>query len=565
MTPPSPPTETSPLLASHAINPDDGSGTAIGNGHATASEGAEDVEACSNGANAADSSASPKPNQEAIEAVRKRFPVILPAMAIGVYLSAADQTVIVASYGKIGSDLNALNKTSWIATAYFLTLTSFQPLFGKLSDTFGRKPCLLTGYFIFGLGCLGCGLARNINELIAARAFSGIGGGSMTTVVSIILSDIVPLRERGKWQGYLNIVYGIGAASGAPIGGLLAEISWRYTFAIQAPLCLLAMILVGILLKLPKRDSIDWRTKLKRIDFLGAITMVAAVFFLVLGLDSGSNHGWNKLAISSVCASIPLIAIFLFIEMKVAVEPFAPGHIIFQRGVLPCNFSTMFSFAGWLSGIFYLALYFQAVGRRDPAHAGLLMLPSVLASTAGSLLAGLYMQRTGRYYWSIVIAQGFLVVGLIVIVLCSGAVTSSIPGIIVGMAIAGFSNGVGITVALIALIANVEASDQAVATACFYLFRQLGSVLGLAISATVTNQTLRAKLASALGDNHDTAKIADGVRQSLEYIKTLKPDVQAIVRDCYGRSVEKAFITEAVILVGGVVSAWYILEKSLTR
>ncbi len=184
--------------------------------------------------------------------VKKRMKYILPAVAIGIFLSAADQTIIVSSYGKIGTDLNALNNTSWIATAYFLTLTSFQPLYGKLSDIFTRKSCLLFAYVVFGLGCLFCGLAQNMNQLVAARAFAGIGGGGMTTVVSILLSDAVPLRERGKWQGYVNIIYATGAGMGAPMGGILADyVGWRWAFMFQAPLCLLAFLAVFFVLNLP--------------------------------------------------------------------------------------------------------------------------------------------------------------------------------------------------------------------------------------------------------------------------------------------------------------------------
>lgn len=170
-----------------------------------------------------------KPLYQGMPEVKAKLKYILPAVSIGIFLAAADQTIIVSCYGKIGSDLKALNNTSWIATAYFLTLTSFQPLYGKLSDIFGRKPCLLFGYAIFGVGCLFCGLARNMNELIAARAFAGIGGGGMTTVVSIMMSDIVPLRERGTWQGVINIIYATGQGCGAPLGGLLADyVSWRW-------------------------------------------------------------------------------------------------------------------------------------------------------------------------------------------------------------------------------------------------------------------------------------------------------------------------------------------------
>ncbi|KAL7649591.1 hypothetical protein ACMYSQ_011430 [Aspergillus niger] len=145
---------------------------------------------------------------------------IIPAISLGVFLSAADQTIIMASYGQIGSDLEALNLTSWIATSYFLTLTSFQPLYGKLSDIFGRKACLLFAYAVFGIGCLFCGLAQNIDQLIAARVFQGIGGGGMTTVVSILMSDIIPLRDRGVWQGVINIIYATGSGIGAPLGTL---------------------------------------------------------------------------------------------------------------------------------------------------------------------------------------------------------------------------------------------------------------------------------------------------------------------------------------------------------
>ena len=127
------------------------------------------------------------------------------------FLSAADQTLVVSCYGKIGSDLNALHKSSWISTVYFLSLTAFQPLYGKLSDIFGRKSSLLFAYGTFGLACLFCGLARTMDELIVARALAGVGGGGMTTVVSILMSDIVSLRDRGVWQGIINIVYAAGA------------------------------------------------------------------------------------------------------------------------------------------------------------------------------------------------------------------------------------------------------------------------------------------------------------------------------------------------------------------
>lgn len=282
---------------------------------------------------------------EGMPEVRKRMKYILPALAVGIFLAAADQTIIVSSYGKIGSEFEALNLASWIATSYFLTLTSFQPLYGKLSDIFGRKACLLFAYFVFGVGCIFCGLAQNMLQLIGARAFAGIGGGGMTTVVSILLSDVVPLRERGKWQGYLNIVFATGASTGAPLGGVLADyVGWRWAFLAQGPLCLVAFLATYLALQLPQKDDTHWREKLRRVDFLGAAILICAVFLLLLAMDRGSNVSWKSLlTIISISVSLPLFLVFMLVEMKVAREPFAPGHIIFSRSMVACYLCNFFS------------------------------------------------------------------------------------------------------------------------------------------------------------------------------------------------------------------------------
>ncbi|GME28546.1 putative mfs multidrug transporter protein [Neofusicoccum parvum] len=497
--------------------------------------------------------------------VKKRMKYILPAVAVGIFLAAADQTIIVSSYGRIGSDLGALNNTSWIATAYFLTLTSFQPLYGKLSDIFGRKSCLLFAYSIFGIGCLACGLARNMNELIAARAFAGIGGGGMTTVVSIMMSDIVTLRERGKWQGYINIVFATGAGTGAPLGGILADqVGWRWVFLFQPPLCVVAIVAVSFILKLPKRDHSHWKEKLKRIDFLGAIVLIAAVFMLLMGLDRGSNVSWNdRLTIISLAVSVPLFLIFIFVEVKIASEPFAPGHIIFERSLVACYFCNFFSFSGYMATLFYLPLYFQVVDGASATQAGVRLIPGIVAGVTGSLFGGFYMQWTGRYYWITVAAYAGLVAGAGVILASAGVVVDSTLGIVLGLVVCGFSNGIGVTTSLIGLISNASHADQAVATACSYLFRSLGSVFGVSVAATLVNQELRARLAAALGSGEEARLIAERVRQSIEYIGSLAPDVARVVRRCYAESTRAAFGLEVALVAGAAVSAWFVRERRL--
>ncbi|KAJ5808797.1 hypothetical protein N7474_010066 [Penicillium riverlandense] len=498
---------------------------------------------------------------------RKQLKYIVPAISLGIFLSAADQTIIMASYGQIGSDLKALNLTSWIATSYFLTLTSFQPLYGKLSDIFGRKQCLLFAYAIFGMGNLFCGLARNINELIAARVFQGIGGGGMTTVVSILMSDIVPLRDRGVWQGIINIIYATGSGTGAPLGGILADyIGWRWAFLAQFPLCIIAFIAVSFMLKLPPRDNAHWKIKLRRIDFLGAVVLVGAVFGFLLGLDRGSNVSWKMpITIISLSVSVVLFVLFLLVEIYLAAEPFAPGHIIFDRTFFACYCCNFFSFGGWLAALFYIPLYFQAVDGVSATIAGLRLLPSILAGVTGSLFAGVVMKWSGKYYWLTVAAYTSLTTGCFCVYLFSGAALESTVMMIMGMVMAAFGNGIGVTSTLIGLISNATFEDQAVVTACSYLFRSLGSVIGLSLSSTVVQQLLRSRLRSELHSSKDIDQIVDGVRESLDFIKKLDPEIARIVRSCYGWSTNKGFAFMVVVVFFALFSSFFIRESKLSR
>ncbi|KAK4547157.1 hypothetical protein LTR36_001378 [Oleoguttula mirabilis] len=562
-------TETSPLLSKdlvQAVEPGDGI-TAPLNGSLEANGKLPGAPTDGEGLERQPSLEDRAKQYEGMPNVQLKY--IIPALAIGVFMAAADQTIIVTSYGKIGSELKALNRTSWIATAYFLTLTSFQPLYGKLSDIFGRKACLLFAYTIFGIGCLCCGLAQNMSQLIAARAFAGIGGGGMTTVVSILLSDVVPLRERGQWQGYLNVIYAAGSSSGAPFGGMLADtIGWRWSFLIQAPLCLAAFGAVFFALHLPKRDDVHWRKKLGRVDFLGAAVLISAVFTLLLALDRGSNVSWTAtITVVSIAICIPLFALFVLVETKVAREPCAPGHIIFNRTMFACYLCYFFSIAGWLAALFYLPLYFQVVEGLSATGAGVRLIPSIISGVAGSLAGGYYMRKTGKYYWLTVVAYAFFLVGMTIILLCSGAVVHSTVGIILAMSLSGFSSGIGGTSALIALLANASREDQAVATACSYLFKSLGSVFGISMSATLANQALKSSLASELPSlglsKEEALQIAEMVRQSLENLRGLAPDVRAIVVDAYAKSTTAAQGCGLGLVAGAAISAWFISEKAL--
>ncbi|CAJ2510039.1 Uu.00g059390.m01.CDS01 [Anthostomella pinea] len=494
---------------------------------------------------------------------------LLPALAIGIFLVALDQTLTIATYGKMGSDLYALNSTSWIATSYFLTLTTFQPLYGKLSDIFGRKECLLFAYTLFGIGCLGCGLAQDVVQLCVARAVAGIGGGGMNALVSILVTDLVSLRDRGVWQGYINIVYATGVAAGAPIGGLMADsVGWRWAFAGQCPIALLAFIAVFSVLHLPRTDHAHWSTKVLRIDFLGAFTLVSAVFLLLFGLDNGSNAGWSQRITVVPLALAPLLfAVFVLVEVRVAAEPFAPGHVILDAPLLAAYSANFFGVAAHMAVLFFIALFFQAAMGWNAAQSGLMFLPSTAFGLAGSLGGGVIMRRTGRYYWLTFVGYVFLLLSVAPLVAFTGFLSMSVAGVIVGLSLLSLGAGTSITTTLIAIIANASPDDTAVAIACSYLFRSLGTTLGISISTAVLQQTLRTQLASNLSDGGPgrAREIEDRVRLSLDYIRSLEPDVAAAVRRCYAVATQAAFVPVAVLAALAVVSTLFIRERKLGR
>jgi predicted MFS family arabinose efflux permease len=389
----------------------------------------------------------------------------------------------------------------------------------------------------------------------------------MTTVVSILISDIVPLKDRGLWQGYINIIYASGAGCGAPLGGLLADsIGWRWAFMGQAPLCLVAFISVFFVLKLPPRDEKHWKAKLGRVDFLGAIVLVLAVFGMLLGTDRGSNVSWKiPLSYGPLIASVALFGLFVLVEMRYAAEPFAPGHIIFDRSLFAGYLCNFFSFGGWLAGIYYIPLFFQAVDGYGAAASGVRLLPAILAGVLGSLFGGYGIKRTGKYYWLTVTAYTMLVIGMVVIFLFAGTISNSTWGLSTGMTICGFGNGIGVTTSLIALISNAAPEDQAVTTACSYLFRSLGSVMGISASSTVVQQSLRTYLIRGLGSGKEADEIVQRVRRSLEYIKTLDPEMRDIVRKCYGHAARDGFALMIGITFFAMVSSFFIREQRLSR
>ncbi|KAH9850934.1 MFS general substrate transporter [Lenzites betulinus] len=511
---------------------------------------------------------APDSENGAPQKARVSLVAVMAPMILGIFLVAMDVTIVTATYASIGSQFEQLQNTSWIATGYMLSMTSFQPLYGKLSDIFGRKSCLIFAYTIFALGCLFCGLARNMTELIAARALAGIGGGGMTTQVnlaSIIMSDVAPLRQRGTLQGFGNIAFAAGQATGAPLGGFLADsIGWRWAFLIQVPLTALAILSVAFGLTLPRSHPPGaLRAKLARIDFAGAATLVLAVFTLLLGLDHGGNVSWRApLTVSSLAASVFFLSVFAAVELRWAREPCAPARIVADRGLAAAYACNFLSSAASVTLVYHLALYVQAVRGARAADVGLILLPTIVGGVSGSLATGLVMQSTGRYYVLTVVMFVVMMAGNLGVALVTGVVRFSLAGLIIGSAMNNLGYGSGLTSTIVSLIANAGPEDQAIATAVSYLFRSLGSVIGLSVGTTLTQDFLRKSLRARLTGG-DVDEIVRKVRESLEYLEQLAPAVRAQVVLAYQDGLQAAFWFTFALAAATVLVAFYIREKPL--
>ncbi|THV07204.1 MFS general substrate transporter [Dendrothele bispora CBS 962.96] len=496
--------------------------------------------------------------------------LILPTV-IGIFLYAFDSTLVPASYAVIGTEFRQLEHTGWIATAYMLMLASVQPLYGKLSDIFGRRACLLFAYAFYGLGCLLCGISRNMSELVVSRAIAGIGGAGLTTLslVSILIADLVPLRMLGTWHGFLNIIFVIGQTAGSPVGGALADgPGWRWAFLVQIPLLVLATATVIILLPEPPTDhSQSVSAKLKRVDFFGAFCLVVAISTLLLGLDRAGNVAWMDL-FTAILLTISLLFSVLFwkIEGSLAKEPFAPVHLMMRKGLLACYFCDFLSTASDSALIFFLPLYIQSVEKKSAIIAGIALVPAAIAATLGTLVGGWSVQKIRGFRGPVFFGYLIQAAGSVLVLLSIQTVDVQIHAVAAAYGIASFGCGFGLTATVVAIVANTGRKSQAVGTAVSFLFRSLGGVIGILIGGTIIQNALRKLIRLKLERENevDIDAIVDGVRASLEYIDSLPDSIQTIVRTAYREVIFFVFVFAALLAIGAIFVGFFgIVDKHL--
>lgn len=482
-----------------------------------------------------------------------RLLLVMCTIWLGVFLAALDQTIIATLAAPISTSFDSFSLLSWLASSYLIANAALQPLSGRLTDILSRNTGLVFSNIFFCAGNLICGLAQREWVMILGRVIAGMGGGGLTAIATFVGSDLVPLRKRGIWQGFGNICYGVGAGLGGVFGGWINDtLGWRKAFLIQVPITAVSGILTFFVIDIPvkKTNKPTWR----RIDLLGAITLVVTLVLLLLGLNSGGNIvPWtHPLVFISLPLSIVFLCVFIYIENTYASEPVIPVKLLLDRTVLSACLTNWFATMSTFGLLFYGPIYFQIRGL-SATQAGVRLIPFSLGMAVGSISSGIIMRWTGRYY--------LLLTAVLVIMIISLAVTSTFdlstptwePFVV--FAFTGFGYVGMLTVTLVALISAVAHEHQAVVTSASYAFRSTGSAIGITIASAVFQNLLKIGLWDRFDGRKSAAKMIGRLRDNLDEVKKLPPEWKNGALDAYMDALRGVFLTIlALAMLGFLVS-----------
>ncbi|GEM06681.1 MFS drug transporter [Rhodotorula toruloides] len=415
----------------------------------------------------------------------KQILVVFASMQLAVLLAFLDQTIVSVALPYISAYFNAGRSSAFVTAAYLLTSSAMQPVWGRLSDIFGRKYTLMLCVLIFAIGSLACALARTMVQLIVFRGMQGVGGAGLLTLILIIISDTVSLKERGKYQGVTEIT-----------------IMLRVSGSSDLPCCAAAIAVIAYFLPL-KAVKGSAKEKLKKIDYGGAMLTVAATVLLILPLNwGGTSFAWvSGHVLGCLIASFFAFAVFFLWEWKVASIPIVPPFIFKNQTVAAIFASTFLSGSTILCQLYYLPQYFQVVRGDSPTRSGVLLIPQLVTTTVFVFLSGQLVSRTGEYKPSIVVGYAIWAVGLgLLSTLDQHSSTARIVGY---QLLSGAGQGQTLQTSMVAAQAAVERSEMSVVTSVRNFMRSLGGTVFLVVAATILNNNLSSKL-TPLGYSHST-------------------------------------------------------------
>jgi len=421
-------------------------------------------------------------NQTSIRAV-------FGALFLALWLAALDQTVVSTALPTMVGDLGGLSYLSWVVTAYLLTSTVAGPLYGKFGDLYGRKIVLQVAIAVFLVGSALCGIAQNMVQLIVFRALEGAGGGGLIVITIAVIGDLIPPRERGRYQGFFGAVFGVATIVGPLVGGFFVDhLSWRWIFYINLPTGILALAVIAAVL--PSGST----RRQHAVDYLGALLLTAALSAVILftGLGGRTFPWTSPVMIGLMAASIAGVIAFVALEMR-AREPILPMSLFANR-----NFAVASS-VGFIVGlslfgaVTFLPIYLQVVKGVSPSISGLLLMPMMLGMLATSVISGRMISRFGRYKLFPILGTATMTFGLgalSLLAIDSGDWQTAIDALWLGLGM-----GMVMQVLLIAVQNSVDYEQLGVATSGTMLFRSLGGALGVALFGAIFANRLHAQLA----------------------------------------------------------------------
>ncbi|KAL1311511.1 hypothetical protein AAFC00_001634 [Neodothiora populina] len=483
---------------------------------------------------------------------------IISVLLLGVFVSQADTTLVMATFASIASDFGKLELGSWLLSSYLLASCVTQPMYGKLSDIFGRKGVLQTSYATFALGTLFAGLAQNMTQMIVGRVIQGAAGAGMVSMVSILLTDLVPLQEVAVYRSYVNIFTTVGRSCGGLIGGYLAQaVGWRWAFLCQCPLLLISIGLVWWRLEEPtsvdKRRTESTLTKWKRIDFVGSFFMSLTVLPMMLAFDMvGQEISWqNPVLLGLLGGAIVSGVCFCLTERYWAKEPIFPLKLLGHYVVVTSYVQIVIQTAIQVGLMYLVPLYFQVTKNAATGEAGAHLVPSIIGNTIGGLAVGAFIKRTGKYKLPIILSSiSTLICFTLLSILWRGSSTSVASSLVIFFA--GLGTGMAHSAIFVGLTAGIEKENIAIATSGMYLSGNIGSVAGVSGAGAVFQSSLRWRLNRALSRESDGSEIIKKVLSNVSALHKLHGRIHDVVVQAFVDSIQTVFHVALVLAALGL-------------
>lgn len=503
----------------------------------------------------------------------------ISGILLGLLLSSLDQTIVGTAMPRIITDLGGLQHYAWVATAYLLTSTAAVPIFGKLSDTYGRKPFYIAGIILFMFASALCGIAQTMIQLVLFRGLQGVAGGILTANAFAIIGDIFPPAERGKWQGVTGAVFGISSVVGPLLGGWLTDgPGWRWVFYINIPVGILAAIV--LMIGLPHIETHNR----KRIDWLGAFGIVGSVVPLLLAFSwAGSEYAWGSVEIISLLIVAVLFTAFFIWNETRAEDPIIPLDLFRNRTFTTSVITMFFLGAGMFGAIMYIPLFMQTVVGTSATNSGIVLTPMMLSLVVASTTGGQIISRTGKYRWAVISGLLLMLFGLFL--QSRMGVNTTQQQAIINMIFLGLGIGLVMPTVTLAVQNAFPVQKIGTVTAATQFFRSIGATIGIALMGTVMTSGLANGLKNDLPANV-TAQVPPDVLKALnpqtlgspEATAALKGQLASLpnggelfdqvmhaMRLSVADAMHSVFLLSALVAVVAVIVGFFLPENPLRR